>query len=98
MSAPVFELPKDSVFTDVKTAVDAVPDTKYPPSEKRSRPGPVVDKDGMSLVAGDVVNIPQWGEAKVIGHGIGVGNILLAYVYDGILAVGTFPVSYLMKK
>lgn len=75
-------------------------DSDLPANQRRSRKGAVVDKDGMILQQGDIVdvNIANMGSMTVLGHARGVGWVLCAYKMGSLKCVGTWPVGLLVRR
>lgn len=95
-----YKAPSDKEFNNLVASHGVKPgsDADLPANQKRNRGAAVADKLGVVFAPGDVALAKDMGEVRVLGHGRGIGWVLVCWKDGTNLCVGTFPVSALTKK
>lgn len=80
------------------TNTTASTDDDLPENERSTRPGPILDANGATVVAQDVVNTAL-GQMSIIRHGRGIGWIFTGFTddQDGTLTIATMRVADCVK-
>lgn len=86
--------------TDLSLYKTAGSDADLPAGQRRNRKSQPIDKDGVILQQGDIVdvNIANMGSMTVLGNARGIGWVLCAYKMGNIKCVGTWPMGLLTRR